>query len=278
MNFMPAAQMISRAQRAVGRLDLSFQARAGQTRIEKFYQEGCLRARVPRADEDGICDAVTLNISGGVAGGDVLDIGISAGPGARVRVAAQAAERIYRALEAPARIQTRIRVGVGAQLDYLPQETIFFDGFGLLRSLDIELAADADFLGVETLVFGRRAMGEVLVHGSLRDKITLRRDGRLLLQDMTRLDGDVSAILARKGVAGGAMAMASVILAGPGAADRLALLRDVLEDSGLTAGASVIEGVVFARLLAPAASLRNCVVAVLRACRDGRALPRVWQG
>jgi predicted transcriptional regulator len=52
----------------------------------------------------------------------------------------------------------------------------------------------------------------------------------------------------------------------------------VLEDSGLTAGASVIEGVVFARLLAPAASLRNCVVAVLRACRDGRALPRVWQG
>jgi urease accessory protein len=278
MNFMPAALTTSRAQRAVGRLDLSFQANHGHTRIEKFYQEGCLKARLPRPADDAICEAVTLNISGGVAGGDTLTTAVALAPGAQARVASQAAERIYRALDEPSRITTTIRLGAGAKLDYLPQETILFDGFSLRRSLTIDLAEDADFLGVETTLFGRQAMREILRSGDLRDQILLRREGRLLLQDMSRLDGDIAARLARKAIGDGAGAMASIIFAAPDAPARLSGLRDVLDRGGVTAGATTFEGIIFARLLAPdGAILRNCVIAALRHLRDLRPMPRVWQ-
>ena len=99
---------------------------------------------------NNIAEAITINISGGIASGDSLATDIEIGAGAAVSITSQAAERIYRALDfLPARLQTTITLGAGAMLDYLPQETILFDGFALDRSLDIELAEDADFLGVK---------------------------------------------------------------------------------------------------------------------------------
>jgi len=278
MNFMPAALTTSRAQRAVGRLDLSFQASQGRTRIERFYQEGCLKTRLPRPADVAVCEAVTLNISGGVAGGDALTTGITLAAGAQARVASQSAERIYRALDAPSRITTTIAVAAGAVLDYLPQETILFDGFALTRALEIDLAEDADFLGVESLLFGRRAMGEVVHSGDLRDRISLRRGGRMLLTDMTRLEGDIAARLARMALGNGAAAAASIIYAAPDAPARLPGLRDVLLGARAAAGATAFEGIVFARILAPdGASLRNCIIAAIQHLRDGREMPRVWQ-
>jgi urease accessory protein len=278
MNFMPARLIDTPAQRAVGRLDLAFRRYGAATRVEKFYQQGCLKARMPSPADLETLEAVTLNISGGIAGGDALSTEIALAEGARVVIATQAAERIYRALGPAARIATGIRLGAGARLDYLPQETIFFDGFALERSLEIDLTADARFLGVESFVFGRQAMGETVQDGHLRDRITLRRDRKLLFQDMTRLDGDIAAQLARKAVADGAMAAASLIYAAPGAADALPALRAAL--AGANAGASALGAeMIFARILAPSAiSLRHAVIAACAACRGGRPLPRVWQG
>jgi urease accessory protein len=260
-------------------LDLAFGADGGSTRIKKFYQQGCLKARLPRPAEAETCEAVTLNISGGVAGGDALETAISLDPGANVCISSQAAERIYQALdEQPATIVTRINLGAGARLNYLPQETILFDGFALRRSLDIDIAADAGFLGVESLVFGRQAMGEIVTAGFLRDSITLRRDGVLVLRDMTRLDGDIAAILAREAVAGGRMAMAALIYAAPDAAACLDELRSMLAAQNCVAGATVLDGVLRVRILAPtASSLRTCLIAALKICRGGRPLPRTWQ-
>jgi urease accessory protein len=278
MNFMPAALTTSRAQRAIGRLNLSFQTRNGHTRIETFYQEGCLKARLPRPADPAMCEAVTLNISGGVAGGDALTTAITLAPGAQARVASQAAERIYRALDAPSRITTTITLAAGAKLDYLPQETILFDGFSLRRALTIDLAEDADFLGLETILFGRQAMLETITTGDLRDRITLRRGGKILLQDMTRLHGDIAAQLARTAIGNGAAAMASIIFAAPDAKAQLPGLRGVLETTGLTAGATSFEGIVFARILAAdGASLRHGVIAAIQHLRDLRPMPRVWQ-
>jgi urease accessory protein len=279
MNFMPARLAEIPAQRAVGRLNLTFrQDLAGPTRIETFYQQGCLKARLPRPVEAGVREAVTMNISGGVAGGDVLHTAITLAAGARVCVASAAAERVYRALNpaAPSQITTSITLGAGARLDYLPQETILFDGFALQRSLDISLAPDAEFLGVESLVFGRQAMGETLQTGWLRDNIRLYRGGALLFQDMTRLDGNVTEILRGRAIAAGNCAMASIIYAATDAAARLHQVRDALQSH--LAGATVMDGVLRARILAPSAILlRRCVAAVLKLCRNGRPLPRVWQ-
>jgi urease accessory protein len=235
--------------------------------VQRFYQDGCLKARLPQGE------VVTLNISGGVAGGDDLAVRVAVGPAAEVTVASQAAERVYRALGGvPAEIATHLRVEAGGRLHYLPQETIFFDGFALRRRLEVDLAAGARFLGVESLVFGRLASGEAVRSGSLRDCVRLRVEGRLVLQDMTRLEGDMAAQLDRPAVAGGARASALLVCTdGPVAAVRAAL-------AGAVAGVSCVENILVARILAPdGAALRRLVVAALAACGGG-PLPRVWQG
>jgi urease accessory protein len=275
MNFMPIRAIDAAPQRASGRLALAFTHDGTSTRVQKFYQEGCLKARLPRPQDEKIIEAVAMNIGGGIAGGDSLSTEITLGPKARAAVSSQAAERVYRALNAPSRITTTISLAPGAALAHLPQETILFDGFALTRTLEINLAPTATYIGVESLIFGRQAMGETIRTGALNDKITLKIGGKLVFQDITRLNGDIAAQLARKAVADGAMAIASLIYAAPDAEARLPDLRAAL--AGYHAGASFFGSKNFARILAPSAiSLRNCVTAALRSC--GVILPKVWQG
>jgi len=265
-------------QRARGALRLSFKQRDGATVLDGLRQEGCLKVRFPRTERGAWPGAVTLNTAGGVAGGDALDSGIAAGPGTQATVASQAAERFYRALpgSAPAAITTRLHVAPGAALEWLPQEAILFDRCALRRRLLVGLADDAWFLGVESLVFGRTAMGETVRDASLRDLIEVRRGGRLLLHDAVRLDGPVQAVLDRRASGGGARVMATIVHAAGDCEARLEPLRAAL--AGWDAGASAWDGMLVARIVAAdGACLRRAVVAGLNVLRDGRPLPRVWE-
>jgi urease accessory protein len=262
-------------QRAHGLLTLGFRRRGAVTCLADLRQEGCLKARFPRP-HDGM-QAVTLNSSGGVAGGDVLRTGIRLQPGAAATIAGQAAERFYRALpgDPPASVHTAIVLEEAAGLDWLPQEAIVFDGAALDRRLSVDMAADARFLGVESLVFGRAAMGERVRTAGLRDTISIRRAGTLVLHDAIRLPRNVDEALARPAIGAGARAVATLLLVAPDAQARLEPLRAAL--LGHEAGASAWNGFLIARILAPdAAALRRAVAAGLGCLRDGRALPRVW--
>jgi len=264
-------------QRARGTLRVSFKRRDGATVLDGLRQEGCLKARFPRAERGAWAGAVTLNSSGGVAGGDRLETVITAGPGTQATVASQAAERFYRALPgtAPATVTAALQVGPGAALEWLPQETILFDRCAVQRRLTVDLAPDAWFLGVEHWVFGRTAMHETVRDARIRDLIALRRDGRMLLHDAIRLDGPVQSVLDRGASGGGARAVATLLHAAPDAADRLDAVRAAL--AGHQAGASAWDGLLVARVVAAdGAGLRAAVVAGLAALRTGRPLPRVW--
>ena len=266
-------------QRAVGELRLSMRLRDGETVLEGLRQVGCLKARFPRPERGAWTSAVSLNTTGGIAAGDRLSSDIAVGQGARATIAGQAAERCYRALPGatPARIRTRIAVAPGAAMEWLPQETILFDRCALDRRLEIELAADAWFLGVEAVVFGRAAMGERVGHADFRDMIRLRRDGRLLLQDAVRMQGDVAAKLARPAIGAGAGAMATLLHAAPDAEAALDGVRETLADAPAEWGASAWDGMLVVRFLAAdGASLRQAVVLGLQALRGSRPLPRVW--
>ncbi len=244
--------------------------------LDGLRQDGCLKARFPRTEPGPYAEAVTLNSAGGMAGGDSLVVRVGAGAGTSATVASQAAERIYRALPgAVARVATTLQVGAGAALEWLPQETILFDGSALRRTLEVELAGDAAFLGVESLVFGRTAMDERVRTASLHDRVSIRREGRLVVHDAIRLEGAVATVLAGRAVARGGCAVATIWCAGPAAAALLEPLRQALTDAD--AGASVVEGVLIARIVAPTgASLRKTVVQGLNILRGGRTLPRVW--
>ncbi len=269
-----------RLERARGVLLITLARRGdGLTGLADLRQEGCLKVRFPRPSgwpADGV-EAVMINASGGIAGGDTLGVSLCVGAGCTGSFASQAAERFYRVVPGhpTSVLRTRVDVAAGGFAEWLPQESIVFDQAGLDRRLDISLAADARFLGVEMLVFGRLAMGESVQAARICDTISLRRDGWLIWQDGLRFDGDVQHALARAAIGGGARAMATLVYAGPDATLMLDAVRGAL--SPFEAGVSLLEGVLTARILAPDGDmLRQAVLAALALLRHGRPLPRVW--
>jgi len=266
-----------RLQRARGRLRLAVGAHLGRTRLARLYQEGSAKARLPRAFRDDL-EAVLINTAGGLTGGDDMAAEVTVADGAALTLTSQACEKIYRAVDGVARVTTRVALGAGARLDWLPQETILFDGAGLSRAFEAEMAADARLLAVESFVFGRAARGEVVARGSLRDRWRVRRAGRLVFADELRLEGGIAEALARPAVAAGGRALATLLLVAPDAQACLGAARAALgKHGGVAGGASAFDGRLVARMVAPdGQDLRRALVALLAALRGGAALPRVW--
>ena len=263
-------------QRAEGRLSVSFRVRSGMTVLDTLHQAGCLKVRFPRGTRPEWAEAVTVNSSGGIAAGDRLKGYFAVASGARVTISAQAPERFYRARSSDiaAEIENRIDIAPGAAAEWLPQQAIFFDGAAVSRRLEVDLAADSEFLGVEMLMFGRALMGETVQRLRLRDLLRINRDGHALLHDAIRIEGDAAALLRRRSVLGDMRAVGTLVYVAPDAVDRLPVLRDALR--GAEAGASSEDGLLVARIVAPSgAALRHTIERALLTLR-GRPLPRVW--
>ena len=216
-----------------------------------------------------------VNTAGGITGGDRFDIAAEVVSGTALTLTTQTAERAYRAQPGETgQLSSALRVGPKARLQWLPQETILFDGSSLDRRLDVDLALDAQLLLVEPLIFGRTEMGEALTQACFRDHIDIRRDGKPLFLDRTAMTGDIAAHLARPHITNGALAMALIVLVGPEAGTRLDALRCMLPE---TAGASLIgPDVLVTRLLAADGfGLRQTLVPVLRFLSN-EELPKCW--
>lgn len=232
-------------QRGDGALDIAFALRDGATMLSRLYQRTPCRALLPRPPAGEPPLAVLITTSGGLAGGDRLSLAARAEEGAAVTITSQAAEKVYRSLGPDARVEARLAVAAGARLEWLPQETILFDGARLERHISAELAADARLLACESLVLGRRARGETFVRGRVRETWRILRDGRLVWVDRFGLEGD-GPHRARFGL-GTAGALATALYAGPDAADLLPEARRLAEAEG--GGATLVNGLLVARLL-----------------------------
>ena len=197
-----------------------------RTEAQRLFETGGLRWRFPRSSSP--CEVAIVNTSGGVAGGDSYRVSLSVGDGAEVEATTPSAERIYRSDGPAAVIATALSLAPGARLLWLPQETLMFEGAALERRLEVEMSAEASLIVAETLVFGRLAMGERQIDASLRDSWRVRRDGRLVFADETRLD-HAGAALERRAVGAGARALATVVAAAPNIEARLPDLRAALE-------------------------------------------------
>ena len=266
---------LPRHQRARGIGRIGTKCLDGRTRLATLYQEGCAKIRLPHT-HDADLQAVLINTAGGLTGGDEVSWQVDAAPGARLVLTTQACERVYRSLDDDARVRTDIRVGAGARLDWLPQETILFDRAALDRRLEGDLAGDAVALLAETIVFGRTAMGEAVRSLLLADRWRVRRDGRLVFADGLMLDGNAEAVLGAAATASGARAVANLVLLADTAPARLADMRAVLNDCASEAGASAWPGVLNVRFVAQSGQmLRRDLKRVVEALR-GRPMPRVW--
>src|SRR6266404_8342062 len=138
-------------------------------RIVDLFQSSPIRIMFPRGRASAIEEAVFVNTGGGIAGGDRLEYGVTALADASIAVTSQAAEKVYRALNEPARISTKLKACGTARLAWLPQETIVFNSARLRRETEVELSSGAELLALEWLVLGRVARREKVVGGEIVD-------------------------------------------------------------------------------------------------------------
>lgn len=261
------------ANRAAGRVELVAAADGGKTRRRHVAEDGCLRVRFPNAD-GGDLEAVIVNTSGGVAGGDRHVLDVSVNENARLVVTTATAEKIYRSLGPDAAIDVRLKVAAGGRLCWLPQEMILFDRSCITRRIDVELAGDAVVTLAEMVVFGRSAMGERVDQGSFVDHWRVRRDGRLLFAETVRLDGSIAEKLAEPAVAAGGAAIATILTV-PGDDTMAENVRALKDSFAGRVGISAWNGFALVRLCAQdGASARSDLMAVLTALRA--PLPRLW--
>ena len=263
-------------QRAHGRVELSVARLGPATRAARVAEAGSLRVRMPHVGGSTL-EAVLINTGGGIACGDQLDIEVDAGRDTHLVLTTPAAEKVYRSDGATAEMTVRMTLAAGADLAWLPQETIVFDRARLRRRFEADVASDARLLLFEPVVFGRTARGEQVDEGFFEDRWRIRREGRLVYADTLHLDGPVAGLLDRPAVAGGGRAIATLLYVAPDAEARLDEARSLLEASVGIAGASAWNGLLAVRFLAQdGAELRRGATAFLEGFR-GCALPRVWQ-
>ncbi|MDC9825881.1 urease accessory protein UreD [Devosia sp. ZB163] len=244
----------------------------GRTRLTTLFQEGCAKIRLPHTHDQSL-QAVLINTAGGLTGGDDVAWEIDAAPGARVVLTTQACERVYRSLGDDATVRSTITVGAGAHLDWLPQETILFEGARLDRGLEVDLAPDASFFAIEAILLGREAMGEAARNAHLRDNWRIRRGGRLIHAEATRLSADP---LERDGLGllDGANAFATLLYVGADAELKLDRVRDLLTDA---TGASVVGERLVVRAMAPSGlALRRIITPLIAHLSGAGTLPRLW--
>jgi urease accessory protein len=262
------------ANRAQGAVRFDVRLQDGVTRRGELHESGSLRVRFPSPEAEGL-SGVFVNTAGGIAGGDRFDIDIAAGAGARLTLTTAAAEKVYRASGPAALLNIALKAEAGAQLSWLPQETILFDRARIFRRIDIDLAEDARLLLCEIVVFGRSAMGERMLHGEFIDRWRLRRAGKLVFAETIRLDGDIGAKLAQPAIAKGGVAIGTALIV-PGDEAVVERIREVAETFGGEVGISAWNGFAMARFCAQdAARLRADMMSVLGRA-SGVALPRLW--
>lgn len=272
-------------------LTLGFADDAGTTRLFDNIHHGPLRVQKALYPEDvKVCHAIVVHPPGGVVGGDQLEIDIGVGDRAHAFITTPGAAKWYKANGKVSRQAVHLHVNEGAALEWLPQETIFFDTANVVLEQHVELAAGATYIGCEILCMGRRGSGEVFNTGTVTQRSSIRREGKLIWWEQgTMVGGRLDSPLALNGhtvcatlIAAGKALPAAVLAA------LLADIRaDIKEDLGVDGehrfGVTHTRGVLVARLLGDdSETARRLMLTVWRRLRPHllereAVTPRIWQ-
>ncbi|MGX9430929.1 MULTISPECIES: urease accessory protein UreD [Bradyrhizobium] len=269
-------------QRAKGGGRIVLSGSRNGTRIADVYQKFPTRVMFPMIGDGAVKEAVIINSAGGIAGGDQIELEVIALADASVAVTSQAAEKVYRALDQPACVATKLKAYDAAKLAWLPQETIIFDQARIRRKTEVELCSGAELIALEWLVLGRAAHGEDVVSGYVADSWRVRRDGRLIWADGFHVADDVFAQLHRRALLANCKAVGTMIYFGPALDRRLQVLREIAATLACQCAATSVGALVIVRFAAEAsADLRRGLRSLLEQFRHELGpgpfgVPKMW--
>jgi urease accessory protein len=265
------------------RLDLCFAQRGAGTVLARRSHRGPLVVQKPLYQEGReVCQAIVVHPPGGIAGGDALSLDVEVGAAAHALITTPGAAKWYRSSGPEATQSARLTAARGGVLEWLPQETIVYDGARARLRTQVELERDARFIGWEVVCFGRIASGERFRSGLLAQLFEIRRDGAPLFGEYTQVEGGSPLLEARSGLAG--HPVSGVMLAAGCDLDRAMhdRLRALDPGGDGLAGVTALPGVAIVRYLGGSARAARAYFVdawtLLRPALTGRdALPpRIW--
>lgn len=267
-------------------LHLGF-ARAGQRTVLRENRH-CGPLRVQKAlypEGEAVCQAIVLHPPSGIAGGDHLQISAMVEAGGHAQITTPGAGKWYRSGGAEASQNVELSVAAGAMLEWLPQESIVFDGALARMATRVNLAADSRYLGWDILCLGRAAAGERFAHGRFDLGCRIERDGRPLWIERGGFSGDDPMFVSPAGWAG-CTVNGTLLCSFPElpqhAAGLLEALRAIAPADGAQHGITVLPGLLVARILGNNSAAARLWLArlweILRPVCCGRpaVIPRIW--
>jgi urease accessory protein len=267
-------------------LSLSFERDGDTTRLVGRDHFGPLLVQKPFYPEGReVCQVVIIHPPGGVVGGDQLQVTARVGNAASAQLATPGAAKWYKANGHVSHQNVMLEVSSGGSLEWLPQETIFFDNVNVELEHDVALGKDASYIGCEILCFGRTASGESFRGGEIRQRIGIRREGKLIWYEQLRLSGG-SPAMRNPLLLAGSTVCATLIAVGQTVSTTVLETARVsaagIMAGGGQAGISQLKGLVVARYLGNSSEMARRVMldvwSHLRPAMLGReaVVPRVW--
>lgn len=256
-----------------GRTTLLTKSHVGPLVVQKaLYPEG-----------DAVCHTIIVHPPGGIAAGDRLLIDAELGENAKVLFTTPGATRWYRSTGAPASQLVNLHAQPGAMIEWLPQETIYFDNTHAQNSLDVRLAGDASFIGWEIACLGRQRAGELFANGRVRQAMSIQVDGRTVFVERGKLSAQDQLLTSPIGF-GSDKVFATLVAHSPRCSvTLLEQCREVEIATGMRAGLTLIGNTLVGRALGNSSEqVRALFVNWWKIIREpicGRtaAPPRIWQ-
>jgi len=276
---MQLAEPIASSWKASLALEFCFQNQ--KTELSSKVHDGPLVVQKPLYPEGGeICHAIVVHPPGGIASGDELTLDAKAGPGSAVLLTTPGAAKWYRSAGPWAK--QSVAFDVAGSLEWLPQETIVFDGALAETGYEVDLAAGAGLIGWDIVCLGRSGSGERFARGSYRSSIRIRREGKLLWLERGRIDGGGRLLDSAAGL-GGSSVFGTLFACSLKLSEELVTEMRKNEPETGRGAVTLLPGILLARYLGDSGeAARHYFIAlwrILRPALTGREAiePRIWQ-
>jgi len=265
-------------------LTLGFTRRGARTLLSECRHVGPLRVQKALYPEDeAVCHAVIVHPPAGIAGGDQLAVNLQVSGGnaafAHAMITSPGAAKWYRSGGNVARQNIHLRVEGRGRLEWLPQESIVFDGAEAQMHTVVELDAEAVACGWDILCLGRTLADEKFRTGELRQHTEIHRAGKLLWRERAVLPGGSPLLESLAGMQGKPVLGTFWLATSEWHDDWLPMLREASPGAAITK----LPGVLVARCLGDSAiAVRETLTSVWQAMRplvfeQPAMTPRIWQ-
>lgn len=261
-------------------LSLEFDHEHGKTLLRRREHRGPLCVQKPFYPGDGACHVYLLHPPGGLAGGDRLEVAVTASRDANALITTPAATKFYRSTRDRSVLRQSLHIAAGASVEWLPLESILFGESRAEIATEVFLSAGASFIGWETLVLGRPLSGDRYANGELDQQTDIYIDSQPIVRERLRWSSGDRLLSAPYGLAG--HNVIGALYAHPATQASLSSARHILTCAGVCGGATLIGELLIVRVLAVAPERVKQLMAdtwmAIRRAVIGLApcSPRIW--